>query len=411
MKATEPLNRMSRILLAWEMGSNLGHVSRLLPLGRRLRARGHGVLAVVRDLDAAAKVLAPAGIPFIQAPLMTSGQPMSAQPASYADLLWYCGWGDVQQLWALVQAWVNVLRLFAPTVLIVDHSPTALLAARSERVMSAAIGTGFELPPMRDPLPCFPGFSGATLANAMSAERLVVDNANRVMQATHGRPLHALSDLFQCDRRWMTTFAELDHYEVRPGEQYVGPIGEVGEAEHLEWPVGATPRVFAYLRPETPNVAVILRTLAACGAVVVCYAPGIPQSDTAALRSDKFVLADRPVDLSILRRGANLCVSYAPAATVTTALLAGVPQLMAPSHVEAQLTAHRVEVLGAGLTLRGTVTEQEIMAALNSLLNEPTFKARAGAFAKRYRGFDPNRAADIIVEDIEPLLRRPKASA
>lgn len=396
---------MSRILLAWEMGSNLGHVSRLLPLGRRLRARGHGVLAVVRDLNAAAKVLGPAGIPFIQAPLTTSAMPMSAQPASYADLLRYCGWGDVQQLWALVQAWVNVLRLFAPQALIVDHSPTALLAARCERVSSIAIGTGFELPPIRQPLPCFPGFPGATLENAVSAEQLVVENANCVMQAARGPSLRALSDLFQCERRWMTTFPELDHYEARPGERYVGPIGEVGQGEQLEWPSSSSHRIFAYLRPDTPNVGVILRALARSGAAVICYAPDIPALETAGLESDRFVLAQRPVDLAILRRGASLCVSYAPAATVTSALLAGVPQLMAPSHVEAQLTAHRVEVLGAGVTLRGTVTEQSVSAALATALNSPDFKTLAVAFAERYRSFDPSRAADTVIEDMEPLLR------
>lgn len=391
---------MSRILLAWEMGSNLGHVSRLLPLGRRLRGRGHGVLAVVRDLEAAAKVLAPAGIPFIQAPRTTSAPPLSAQPASYADLLRYSGWADVQQLWALVQAWVNVLRLFSTEVLIVDHSPTALLAARCERVSTVAIGTGFELPPMREPLPCFPGFPGATLANAVSAERLVLENANRVMQAARGRSLRALSDLFQCERRWLTTFPELDHYEARPGERYVGPIGEVGEGEHLEWPGGGpTHRIFAYLRPDTANVEAILRALAASDATVVCYAPGIPTSQTAGLASDKFFLAQRPVDLAILRRGASLCVSYAPAATVTEALLAGVPQLMAPSHVEAQLTAHRVELLGAGIILRDPVTEQSIATTLSHLLNNPVCKTRAADFAARYRDFDPNRAAESIVED------------
>lgn len=398
---------MARILLAWEMGSNLGHVSRLLPLGRRLRSRGHGVLAVVRDLEAAAKVLAPAGIPFIQAPRVSSAPPVSAQPASYADLLRHSGWADAQQLWAMVQAWVNVLRLFAPEVLITDHSPTALLAARCERVSGVAIGTGFELPPIRQPLPCFPGFPGATLENAVSAERLVVENANRVMQAAKGRSLRTLSDLFQCERRWMTTFPELDHYEARLGERYIGPIGEVGEGEHLEWPSGPSQRIFAYLRPDTPDVGVILRALAGSGAAVVCYAPGIAASETAGVQSEQFILAQRPVDLSILRRGAGLCVSYAPAATVTYALLDGVPQLMAPSHVEAQLTAHRVELLGAGITLRGTVTEQSVSAELATLLNNPAFKTRASAFAERYRSYDPNRAADAIVDDVQSLLRQP----
>jgi UDP:flavonoid glycosyltransferase YjiC (YdhE family) len=402
---------MGRILLAWEMGSNLGHVTRLLPLGRRLRERGHSVLAVVRDLEAAAKLLAPAGIPFIQAPRMSSTPPLSAQPASYADILRYSGWADVQQLWALTQAWVNVLRLYAPNVLILDHSPTALLAARCERTPSVVMGTGFEIPPTRVPLPCFPGFRGATLANAVEAERLVLENANRVVQAARGPSLRALSDLFQCERRWLTTFAELDHYEARPGERYVGPIGEVGEGELLEWPGGATHRIFAYLRPDTPNVEIILRSMAGSGAAVVCYAPGIPPTQTAGLVSKSFVLAQRPVDLSILGRGGSLCVSYAPAATVTSALLHGVPQLMAPSHVEAQLTAHRVESMGAGLTLRGDLTEARVTNMLADLLGKPSFKSQAVTFAQRYAAFDPSRAADQIVEDLETLLHQPKRGA
>ena len=399
---------MSRILLAWEMGSNLGHISRLLPIGRRLRERGHSVLAVVRDLELAARILAPAGIPFIQAPRMSSVPAVSAQPASYADILRYSGWGDVQQLWAMTQAWVNVLRLYAPNVFIVDHSPTALLAARCECMPSVVIGTGFELPPMREPLPCFPGFAGATLANAMEAERTVLENANGVVHAARGRSLRALSELFQCERRWLTTFAELDHYEARPGERYVGPIGEVGEGEFLDWPAEAAQRIFAYLRPDTPHVEIILRALARCEAAVVCYAPGVPPSHTAGLAGKKFVLAQRPVDLSILGRDGSLCVSYAPAATVTSALLHGVPQLMAPSHVEAQLTAHRVESMGAGLTLRGSLTEGQITHALEKLLGNAAFKTQAAKLAERYRDFDPGRAADDIVEDLETLLRQPK---
>ena len=34
---------MSRILICWELGGNLGHVMRLLPLARILRVQGHAV--------------------------------------------------------------------------------------------------------------------------------------------------------------------------------------------------------------------------------------------------------------------------------------------------------------------------------------------------------------------------------
>lgn len=49
---------MRRILLTWEMGSNLGHLSRLLPLAQRLKRRGHDVLIAARDPDVAVRTLA-----------------------------------------------------------------------------------------------------------------------------------------------------------------------------------------------------------------------------------------------------------------------------------------------------------------------------------------------------------------
>ena len=394
---------MSRILLAWELGSNLGHLSRLLPLGRRLRARGHTLLAVVRDLALAARVLGPAGVPFIQAPRVSASPETSAQPASYADVLRLTGWGDVQQLWGMTQAWVNVLRLSAADIVIVDHSPTALLAARCTATPCVLVGTGFELPPSREPLPCFPGFPGATAENAARAEAQVLENANRVLAAVPGPRLGALCDLFQSAGRWLTTFAELDHYDARPGERYVGPIGAVEQGERLEWPLEASQRVFAYLRPDTPDLAAILRSLAECGAAVVCYGPGIPAQRISAIACDRLTFTSRPVELPALLRDASLCVSYSPAGTVAATLLHGVPQLLAPSHVEAQLTAHRVECMGAGLTLHGKPSEERIAATLHRLLTHSFYRSRAAAFAARYRNYDAAQAADGIVDEIESL--------
>lgn len=390
--------------MAWELGSNLGHLSRLLPLGRRLLARGHKLLAVVRDLALAARILGPVGIPFIQAPRMSPTSGAATQPASYADVLRHTGWGDVQQLWGATQAWVNAIRLFIPDAIVVDHSPTALLAVRcTTDVPCILIGTGFELPPLRQPLPCFPGFPGATPENAARAEAQVLENANRVLDALRGRRMQALSDVFRCEHRWLTTFPELDHYDARPGERYVGEIGEVGQAERVDWPSDASHRVFAYLRPDTPDLDDVLHSLAECGAAVVCYGPGILPQQMAAVSRDRLRFTARPVELGTLLRDTNVCVSYSPAGTVTSTLLRGVPQLMAPSHVEAQLTAHRVECMGAGVTLRGTPGQQRITARLYDLLHNPFFKARATEFAARYRHHDLGSAADRIVDEVESL--------
>jgi hypothetical protein len=312
----------------------------------------------------------------------------------------------------MTQAWINVFRMFTPDAAILDHSPTALLAARCTAIPCVVIGTGFELPPLRTPLPCFPGFPGATAENAARAEGEVLENANRVMDAAGGPRLGVLLDLFRCERRWLTTFAELDHYGPRPSERYVGPIGDVERGQLLEWPDGCSHKIFAYLRPHTPDLAPILRSLAGCDAAVVCYGPGIPSEQTDPLVSSRFVIASQPVDLTSLLPGTSLCVSYAPAGTVTSTLLRGVPQLLAPAHVEAQLTAHRVECMGAGLTLRDGPDEQRVTATLHRLLNSAKYATRAAAFAAHHRGFDSGHAADNIVDDIETLvsLRRQSAS-
>ncbi len=179
----------------------------------------------------------------------------------------------------------------------------------------------------------------------------------------------------------------------------------------MEWPGAGSRRIFAYLRPDTPDLAVILRSLAANDAAVVCYGPGIPSQQTSALVGTRFVVASRPVALSSLLPEASLCVSYSPAGTVASTLLHGVPQLLAPAHLEAQLTAHRVECMGAGLTLRGKSDERHVTAALHKVLNTPYFKTRSAAFAAHHRGFDPGHAADTIVDDIESLASRRQQTA
>ena len=74
-----------RILIAWELGANLGHLLPLLVLARALRTRGHRVLFAMRDLSNAARV-AREGFAFLPAPA-SMHRPQSQAYASYAAML------------------------------------------------------------------------------------------------------------------------------------------------------------------------------------------------------------------------------------------------------------------------------------------------------------------------------------
>src|SRR5690606_6222145 len=74
--------RMAQFLLAWELGSGLGHVGQLSPLARELARRGHRVALCLLDLVGPRSVLRELGQPCLQAPVPLSGGAPVRDPMS-----------------------------------------------------------------------------------------------------------------------------------------------------------------------------------------------------------------------------------------------------------------------------------------------------------------------------------------
>lgn len=393
---------MSRFLLTWELGMNLGHLARLLPIATRLRARGHTVLVAAREVPAAASWLGPAGISFVQAPHLPQALALPERAGGYADLLLSQGWSDPNLLWGLAQSWQSVFRLFRPDVVVTDHSPTARLATRIAAIPTVMLGNGFELPPATDPLPPFPGFSWATAEKAAAAERIAVHHANLVLKQFHRPELKSLSELFSEATALYVTFSELDPYGVRPNAVYVGPILGAPATEKVDWPQG-TRRIFASLRPETAHVEAILEALRASEAVVIVFTPGFTPQSWQRYEGGRIRFTSRLVDIRRLAADADACVSYGAEGTIATFLLAGVPQLLSPRQVEAQMAARQIEALGAAVVLRGAQTGQSVTDSLQQVCG-PLFKQGAIEFAHGRRDYHADQVADHIADQLEGAL-------
>jgi UDP:flavonoid glycosyltransferase YjiC (YdhE family) len=396
---------MSRVLLAWELGRHLGHVSRLHALATRLKARNHSVLAVVRDIPSASTVLGPAEVSFIQSPWYTGVPNAAARMAGYADLLLTQGWNDRSALWGTLQAWITIYQMFRPDVIVLDFAPTARLAAKLLEIPSVLIGTGFELPPATTPLPPFPGFSWATQEVAAASEERVLENVNAVLSAARAEPLTALRSLVEADCRFLTTFAALDHYGPRTHDRYLGPLADPLHGRLIDWPAGSERRIFAYLRPQVPELPMLLQGLAAADAGVVAYVPGMPSDLLAHFSTPRCVFSPEPVQFAPLFRDADVCLSYAPSGTVTASLLYGVPQLMLPVHLESQLTAQRVASQGLGRILPTPKSANQVTQHLQEFLDARDIRLRSRGFSERHRHCSPAAAAEVIVEAIEGLCR------
>lgn len=389
---------MARVLVAWELGRNFGHLARLAPVAKALIANGHEVRFAARAVDYADRYGMPAGVAMEQAPLPAHvPTPLSAL-ASYSDILLSQGWGDPDTLIVLVRAWLDRFRAAQTDVLILDHSPTARLAARIAGLPTLALGNGFELPPSLSPLPAFPGIPGATLEKAKAADHVALTNACQVL-ARFGvvNSPETLCALLRADATCLATFPELDHYGFRQDGDYIGPLFGDRPGPAVDWPTEGTHRVFACLRPDTRQVDDVLHGLAQSGARVAVYAPEFPPDVLSRFASPRLRFSEHLLDLAPLLSTADACVSYGAEGTMMRFLLAGVPQLIMPGHVESQMAANRIEAMGAALVLRGRQTADSVAISLRFLTTRPDFRRNAETFAANHRDWKSTLAVDRVL--------------
>jgi len=389
---------MRRILLAWELGANYGHLTRLAAIAERLRAAGHQLLFAVRDVRGAVEVLGPRRFAFVQAPLSFRRARAVAPPANHAEMLALEGYADEASACGRVRGWLTLAELHRPDAIVADYSPGALIAGRILNLPRVQLGTGFEIPPLASPMPPIRSWEAIAEDRLRRSEEQLADTLNRVLRSLRGREVENLAELFRTEARVLATFPELDPFGPRAGERYVGPIFEHGSGEPAAWPDGELPRIFAYLHGDMPRAGNLLKALNAAAARAVCVVPGIRATESASLSSARMRIEARPVQLDSVLGEADLVVTYGGHGLVCAALLAGVPLLMAPQNVEQYLHAKRVEAAGAGAVLERDRTEQSCHARIESALRDAGLRSNARAFASRYAGFDPGRAIAEIAE-------------
>ena len=397
------------ILYAWEFGANLGHIGTFLPIARELRERGTTVNWAVTHPHQAARLLPKAGFDWLQAPTMPE-QRRDGPPLSYADILLRFGYSDSSDLLGLVVAWRELLRLTGAKVVLADHAPTAILAARTLDIPVMLFGSGFFAPPQVHPTPNMRPWSPVPADNLLAMDRLALQSINAVLDGYGRPPLDYLAQLFQVAEDSLLSFPELDHYPTRGPARYWGMLPAAVAADST-WPAVAGPRVFSYLRPETPHLEAALQALHGLAGSVLIYAPGLSAELRQRYTAPHVAFSPVPVDLNKVARQADAGLTYASPAATVAFLMAGKPVMMIPGHLEQFLFAKRVEEMGAGLIQNPEQAPHNLTAMLRQVMTDPVFRANAGAFAAKYVNFDQNAVMTHIVARIDELADAPTTRA
>lgn len=395
-----------RILFAWEMGDNFGHLTRDLGIAVKLREMGHEVLFAVRDTEIAEQLLTPAGFRFIPTPTPVRTIRLAKPAASYTEILIGRGYADKMILAGLVRAWLQILELARPDAVVIDHAPTALLAARIGGIPTALIGTGFEIPPNTTPLPSIRPWDPLTPQQLEIADRMLLRSVNLVLSSHNRTPLARVCDLFADCYALLTTFPALDHYGPRAEREYIGPLAAHSNALRVEWPSDARNRVFVYLRAPFTQFDALFSAFSELDINAVCVIPRHTAELGRRFADRKIRLFSNPICMQTILAQANVVVNYGGAGTIATTLLAGVPMLLIPNAVEQYLGSRRVIQLEAGIVVERDPIQKSYATALRTLMTDARFRDAAYAFSKGHRGFNSENALQRAATAVTKLAGR-----
>ena len=400
------LSRVRKVLAVWEMGANMGHTDRLLVTARALRRRGHEVTFLLRDVSRAHARIAAAGYRLGQAPVWLPQMANPPRLGNYTSVLAAAGWLDPAGLAALVCAWRTAFDLLQPDVLLADHAPTALLAARGRALPVWAVGNSFELPPPGAHFPPMAWWDASAAARCADDDARLLHTTNQALALLGDAPLARLTALFDPAHKALAALPEFNHYGVypatyaQPGASYVGDSGVAPV-----WPAGKGRRAFVYLSPAHADFRAVLAALQAQGWLALVHAAGL--SDEAATRlGGPWARFERtPVQADAAVAAADVVISHASLGLVCAAALAGKPQLVLPSHMEQMMVAQRVEQAGVGLAAAAGSSAADVGTLLCRLVETPAFGASALALAQRQRDMHPAHTGERLADLIEASLQ------
>jgi hypothetical protein len=376
---------VSRILFAWELGGGFGHLGPFRPIAEALLARGHELTLVVRDVERAHAVFGSLAVTVVQAPLCTKTyNGLAEPPLNYAEILMRYGYLDPPLLSGLLRSWRGLLDMTQADLLIADHAPTALLAARGRKLALAVTGGAFCVPPPVNPTPNMRHWVNVPAQRLASSDESVLRVINSVLSSATPR-LNALNEIFDGAHCFFNGVSELDPFGPRDPSGFLGLYSGVIGSAMPRWPEGRGPQVFAYLNGDYRHLDTALAALAASGARCLVYLLGGTPAIRHKYEGPNLVFSAELLDTDQAVQAADLCVCHANFGTVLAVLRGGKPLLLLPFDLEKFLTSASLEKLGVGRMVHPEAQPVDISGALAQMFGSAAYSDAAKAFARRHR--------------------------
>lgn len=397
---------MKKILFCWELGEDYGHLGTIKVLAHQFANKPIQLYVACKDLPSASKIEWPANVKFIQAPIWLRNNPLSLKASSFAEILLYKGYGFYRDLKMLVDAWLAIIELTTPDVILFDYAPTALLAASGLNRPKIIISNPYLTPA--------PGTSTISLipnnhfdeTRAKEIHQQVVRNINAVRQDYSVPPITAIGDLFLADATYLSGFKETDYFGAhRSNAIYCGAAlaTSIGVQEP-HWKPGLSSKFLAYLKHRDPRSKVILTILANMQARVLCfYSDGKPD-DIEEFSNSSLTVSNIPFDLTHAYDQVSAIICHGGQGIVNEALTRGKPLILVPMQTEQYYLAEKVVGMGIGISITKSDSASNIEDKLIKFFSNPAFSEKAKRLAQNNLTIDQQQSIQQMVTAIEQHL-------
>ena len=365
--------RSRTILIAWDIGSGLGHLTSLMPLAALLRESGYQVVfaARERELSAAARAEIIGRVPSLHVEAV--GEPVSGpdreNPSrTIIDVLHFNGFCGQEALVQRVNDWIQVVDRVRPGLVIADFAPCLVLACKG-RIPVVVVGNGFTVPPAGSPLPAMAPWLGVPGDAAQQDEQSMLAMSRRVAARLGLWQPDAVSEMLRGHATFVFTHPAFDPYRAhRGGEQTFMP-------PNIELPdflvdLEARPqgKVFAYLPPRHPLLPQVIQGLERISADAEIFVPGARGAVSGKIR-----LTGQPQRMASVLAEARVIIHHAGLAMAHGGLMSGTPQLTLPLALEHLITARGLQPYGmaACWPAESPMPSGWMEEALGSLLTAP----------------------------------------
>lgn len=380
----------------------LGHLYPIRALAQYFIDQHFSVYIASRELTHCDNIFKDMPVRFLQAP-HSKTEHGDAQPDLhiFSQILGRNGYHEKSELMGLCHAWQALFDLIEPDLIIAEHSPTVLLAARDESFSVLHIGTGFTVPPKSQPLaPYIPIQDKNHLDAIMTYEDHIKQNCNYVLRKQGKPALSQLCELYSdVTHEALLTLPELDHFaHLRKQGIYLGLTDNTQKGQEPIWPKVGKKKVFVYLKP-FEKLETLLIALKNSDASVIFYSNDIGPKYLEQFRSANIRFEYQPLDLHRIAEQADIAITNGNHSTLAHFLRNRVGLVLLPLHWEQKLMADRLNRQGIGLVINKH-SEQSITEVLKQCLDKNTYTLSQHAIAKKYQPFNDSNAQKTFFQKL-----------